>query len=270
MRRWRPGRRPRSLRDRIPALAALSERSPASRAGARCRCSAGLVPRRRGGPPCGGGLVAASSGGCVSGRGKGSSRWGAAQSGRNGRRYGNGRTRDRSGAERTGPARDRPTGVVLFADTFGRWFDPQTLRAAVKVLGAAGYAVETARPAAGNGRSAAGAPISPPAWSTGPRRRRERTIAALMPHVGRARRRRAGAILHPHAARRVSGAGAGRRGEEAGGALVPLVEEFLAAEAEGGAAGAAAEADRPPGVAARPLPPEGLRRHGGGGAARCG
>ncbi|TCD14208.1 FAD-binding and (Fe-S)-binding domain-containing protein [Oricola cellulosilytica] len=48
-----------------------------------------------------------------------------------------------------------PTGkrkVVLFADTFGRWFEPATLRAAVSVLSAGNYAVETARPAEGRNR----------------------------------------------------------------------------------------------------------------------
>ena len=35
--------------------------------------------------------------------------------------------------------------VLLFADTFGRWFEPQTLRSAVRVLSAGGYAVEPAR-----------------------------------------------------------------------------------------------------------------------------
>jgi FAD/FMN-containing dehydrogenase/Fe-S oxidoreductase len=42
--------------------------------------------------------------------------------------------------------------VVLFADTFGRWFEPQTLRAAVQVLTAGGYSVEPARPSDGSSR----------------------------------------------------------------------------------------------------------------------
>jgi FAD/FMN-containing dehydrogenase/Fe-S oxidoreductase len=35
--------------------------------------------------------------------------------------------------------------VILFADTFNRWFEPENLRAAVRVLGAAGYQVEAPR-----------------------------------------------------------------------------------------------------------------------------
>ena len=41
--------------------------------------------------------------------------------------------------------------VVLFADTFDRYFEPENLRAAVKVLGALGHDVRTARPV-GDGR----------------------------------------------------------------------------------------------------------------------
>ena len=49
-----------------------------------------------------------------------------------------------------GPADGRP--VVLFADTFNRHFEPENLRAAVRVLASAGYRVTIARPADG-GRS---------------------------------------------------------------------------------------------------------------------
>ena len=42
--------------------------------------------------------------------------------------------------------------VVLFADTFNRHFEPENLRAAVRVLDAAGYRVAIAQPADG-GRS---------------------------------------------------------------------------------------------------------------------
>ncbi|PWW04018.1 FAD/FMN-containing dehydrogenase [Hoeflea marina] len=42
--------------------------------------------------------------------------------------------------------------VVLFADTFGRWFEPAVLRAAVSVLKAGNYAVSVARPADGHDR----------------------------------------------------------------------------------------------------------------------
>jgi FAD/FMN-containing dehydrogenase/Fe-S oxidoreductase len=40
-------------------------------------------------------------------------------------------------------------GVILFADTFNRWFEPENLRAAVRVLQAAGHAVRPASAGAG-------------------------------------------------------------------------------------------------------------------------
>jgi Fe-S oxidoreductase len=49
------------------------------------------------------------------------------------------------------PASPTANTVVLFADTFDRYFEPENLRAAAKVLGALGHDVRTARPA-GDGR----------------------------------------------------------------------------------------------------------------------
>ncbi|HEX9052430.1 MAG TPA: FAD-binding and (Fe-S)-binding domain-containing protein [Anaeromyxobacter sp.] len=46
----------------------------------------------------------------------------------------------------TFPAPDARGEVALLADTFGRWFEPETLRSAVAVLNAAGYAVHVLRP----------------------------------------------------------------------------------------------------------------------------
>ena len=74
-------------------------------------------------------------------------------------------------------------GVVLFADTFGRWFDPQTLRAAVKVLHAAGYSVETARPAAGGRALCCGRTYVASGMADKAKAEAERTLAALMPHL---------------------------------------------------------------------------------------
>jgi len=48
-----------------------------------------------------------------------------------------------------GPADGSDKQVVLFADTFNRWFEPENLRAAVRVLRAAGYSVEIAAPPEG-------------------------------------------------------------------------------------------------------------------------
>ena len=78
---------------------------------------------------------------------------------------------------------DRKPDVVLFADTFGRWFDPQTLRAAVSVLGAAGYAVETARPISGKRPLCCGRTYIASGMADRAKQEAERTIEALMPHV---------------------------------------------------------------------------------------
>ncbi|MDY8108884.1 FAD-linked oxidase C-terminal domain-containing protein [Fulvimarina sp. 2208YS6-2-32] len=83
---------------------------------------------------------------------------------------------------RSGEAGGHP-GVVLFADTFGRWFDPQTLRAAVAVLKAAGYPVETARPLSGRQPLCCGRTYIASGMADRARAEAERTIAALMPHV---------------------------------------------------------------------------------------
>ena len=53
------------------------------------------------------------------------------------------------------------TQVVLLADTFNTYFEPENLRAAVRVLAAAGYRVHVPTPADDRGRSAAAARISP-------------------------------------------------------------------------------------------------------------
>ena len=98
------------------------------------------------------------------------------------------------GIERTGPHPEsdgdaaasthhqRP-GVVLLADTFGRWFDPETLRAAVAVLRAAGYAVETARPSRGSRPLCCGRTYLASGMADRAKAEAERMIAALIPHV---------------------------------------------------------------------------------------
>ena len=62
--------------------------------------------------------------------------------------------------------------VVLFVDTFTHYFEPENARAALRVLGAAGYRVAVAQATRTGGRCAAGARISPRASST--RRARKR------------------------------------------------------------------------------------------------
>ena len=49
-------------------------------------------------------------------------------------------------ADRTRPARGAGREVALFVDTFNRWFEPHNVRAAIRVLQAAGYRVHAAQP----------------------------------------------------------------------------------------------------------------------------
>jgi FAD/FMN-containing dehydrogenase/Fe-S oxidoreductase len=90
----------------------------------------------------------------------------------------------RAGAN--GAAARAPHGeVVLFVDTFNRWFEADVARAAERVLRAAGYAVSFARPAKGTrplccGRTFLGAGLLDEA-----RAEAERTIAALAPSAER-------------------------------------------------------------------------------------
>jgi Fe-S oxidoreductase len=77
--------------------------------------------------------------------------------------------------------------VVLFADTFGRWFEPETLRAAVKVLAAGGYRVETARPADGGRPLCCGRTFLAAGLVEEARAEARRTIEALKPHIAAGR-----------------------------------------------------------------------------------
>ena len=92
---------------------------------------------------------------------------------------------DRRGVERTGPAPHpgRVTGVVLFADTFDRWFDPQVLRAAVKVLKAGGYQVETASLGRNERPLCCGRTYLAAGMADRAKAEAQRTIDALLPHV---------------------------------------------------------------------------------------
>src|SRR5256884_597820 len=49
-------------------------------------------------------------------------------------------------ADRTRPDRGGGREVAIFVDTFNRWFEPTTVRAAIRVLQAAGYRVHAAQP----------------------------------------------------------------------------------------------------------------------------
>jgi FAD/FMN-containing dehydrogenase/Fe-S oxidoreductase len=74
--------------------------------------------------------------------------------------------------------------VVLFADTFNRYFEPENLRAAVEVLRAGGYRVQEARPRDGSRRPlCCGRTFLAVGRVEEARREAERTIAAIEPLV---------------------------------------------------------------------------------------
>ncbi len=77
---------------------------------------------------------------------------------------------------------DPQRAVVLFADTFNRWLDPDIPRAALRVLARAGYHVYVASPARGRplccGRTYLSAGMIDKA-----RDEARRTLAALLPHI---------------------------------------------------------------------------------------
>jgi Fe-S oxidoreductase len=74
--------------------------------------------------------------------------------------------------------------VVLFADTFNRYFEPENLRAAVKVLHAGGYRVQEARPRDGARRPlCCGRTFLAVGRVDEARREAARTVAAIEPFV---------------------------------------------------------------------------------------
>jgi len=58
---------------------------------------------------------------------------------------------DESGSEPPGTRTNEAREVVLFVDTFSRWFEPENARAVLQVLEAAGYDVRFAQPSDGRG-----------------------------------------------------------------------------------------------------------------------
>lgn len=89
--------------------------------------------------------------------------------------------RDREG----GPAQGSTKAVVLFADTFNRWFEPDNLRAALRVLNAAGYAVEVATPADGGRPLCCGRTFLAAGMVDEARIEARRVLAALAPALDR-------------------------------------------------------------------------------------
>src|SRR5262249_51093733 len=75
--------------------------------------------------------------------------------------------------------------VVLFADTFNRYFEPENVDAAVAVLRAAGYRVHVAAPASGARPLCCGRTFLAVGKVDDARREAERVIAAVAPFVDR-------------------------------------------------------------------------------------
>ena len=77
--------------------------------------------------------------------------------------------------------------VVLLADTFNRWFEPDNLHAAAAVLRAAGYAVHIAQPAAGERPLCCGRTFLAVGLVNEARIEARRMLDALRPHLLRGR-----------------------------------------------------------------------------------
>jgi FAD/FMN-containing dehydrogenase/Fe-S oxidoreductase len=124
--------------------------------------------------------------------------------------------------------------VVLFADTFNRYFEPENVRAAIAVLVAGGYQVHTARPNDGGRPLCCGRTFLAVGKTDAAQGEAERTLAALAPQLARGLpiiglepscvfsfRDEIPALLKSDTAREAAG-------------CVVLFEEFLVAEATAG------------------------------------
>jgi FAD/FMN-containing dehydrogenase/Fe-S oxidoreductase len=75
--------------------------------------------------------------------------------------------------------------VVLFVDTFNRWFEPENARAAVKVLEAAGYTVHTPAPKEGSRPLCCGRTFLASGLVAEAKREAQRMLETLKPYVDR-------------------------------------------------------------------------------------
>jgi Fe-S oxidoreductase len=75
--------------------------------------------------------------------------------------------------------------VVLFADTFNRYFEPENIEAALRVFAAAGYRVHLPKPPAGGRPLCCGRTFLSVGLVEEARREAERTVSALAPYVAR-------------------------------------------------------------------------------------
>ena len=167
-----------NLRDRLPGLPVTTERLlglSAKRTLPRWR-SDPFRPEElsdRGAPPTPGGAGAASGATCSSVSADDSRR--AAKPA-----HGNAEPDHAPGARGDGLE------VVLFADTFTTWFEPEIARAAVRVLEAAGYRVRPARPPSGERRPlCCGRTFLAAGLVDEARQELNRTLCALAPFIER-------------------------------------------------------------------------------------
>jgi FAD/FMN-containing dehydrogenase/Fe-S oxidoreductase len=93
--------------------------------------------------------------------------------------------RDDEGAAAGAAAGAPGQAVILFADTFNRWFEPDNLRAALRVLKAAGYAVEVATPRAGERPLCCGRTFLAAGMVDAARVEARRVLEALRPALAR-------------------------------------------------------------------------------------
>jgi Fe-S oxidoreductase/FAD/FMN-containing dehydrogenase len=87
--------------------------------------------------------------------------------------------------DRVRPARGAGREVVIFVDTFNRWFEPENARAAIRVLQAAGYKVNSARPPGGGRPLCCGRTFLTAGMVEEARLEARRTLAALRPYIVR-------------------------------------------------------------------------------------
>ena len=124
--------------------------------------------------------------------------------------------------------------VILFADTFNRYFEPENIHAAIAVLAAGGYRIYLAQPPNGDRPLCCGRTFLAVGKTDAARHEAERTLAALAPHLALGLpviglepscvfsfRDEIPALLKTDTARKAAG-------------RVILLEEFLAAEAAAG------------------------------------
>jgi FAD/FMN-containing dehydrogenase/Fe-S oxidoreductase len=87
--------------------------------------------------------------------------------------------------DRARPAQFAGREVVLFVDTFNRWFEPENVRAAIRVLEAAGCSVHTARPLAAGRPLCCGRTFLTAGMVEQARVEARRTLDALRPYLER-------------------------------------------------------------------------------------